>query len=324
VAEKRAEIDKKVDEKIATDRRKIIEEKRGLMKKRLEKEKLLGLLQTKQKMTESAKTWEANSKRRAQFCQTETKPVILWAPKSWNDKTNDLKSVSHKLEKALLKERRQEWEKFDDELDEEISQIREANDFDDNDLTLVNGKAKIIDKEDARNIIRKVDNSVSEPINKRLVITKTVNNDTRRVKPRDDDREKKSKKERRKEIEIKRKRRHGSSSSDDASEEEYVERKTPIITKDVRRIAAKDSGDDKKEETIEVPVNRRRITVKAPRQSDSSKSEHEKAKRRRVTRGSDNSDSELKKPIKTRKRSDTSESEPEPSPPPRRRSRGRR
>merc|ERR1711976_634032 len=35
VAEKRAEIDKKVDEKIATDRRKIIEEKRGLMKKRL-------------------------------------------------------------------------------------------------------------------------------------------------------------------------------------------------------------------------------------------------------------------------------------------------
>jgi len=323
VAEKRAEIDKKVDEKIATDRRKIIEEKRGLMKKRLEKEKLLGLLQTKQNMAESAKTWEANSKRRAQFCQTETKPVILWAPKSWNDKTNDLKSDSHKIEKALLKERRQEWAKFDEELDEEISQIRETNDFDDNELTVVNGKAKIIDKEDARNIIRKVDNSVSEPINKRLVITKTVNNDTRRVKPRDEEREKKSKKERRKEIEIKRKRRHGSSSSE-GSEEEYVERKAPIITKDVRRIAAKDSRDDQKEETIEMPINRRRITVKAPRQSDSSKSEHEKAKRRRVARGSDNSDSEAKKPIKTRKRSDTSESEPDPSPPPRRRSRGRR
>ena len=48
MAEKRAEIDKKVDEKIATDRRKIIEEKKDLMKKRHEKEKLLGLLQTKQ------------------------------------------------------------------------------------------------------------------------------------------------------------------------------------------------------------------------------------------------------------------------------------
>ena len=62
--------------------------------------------------------------------------MILWAPKSWNDKTNDLKSDSHKIEKALLKERRQEWEKFDDELDEEISQIREANDFDENELSV--------------------------------------------------------------------------------------------------------------------------------------------------------------------------------------------
>lgn len=53
VAEKRAEIDKKVDEKIATDRRKIIEEKKDLMKKRHEKEKLLGLLQTKQDMAEN-------------------------------------------------------------------------------------------------------------------------------------------------------------------------------------------------------------------------------------------------------------------------------
>ena len=48
VAEKRAEIDKKVDERIATDRRKILEEKRALMQKKNEKERLLGLLQEKQ------------------------------------------------------------------------------------------------------------------------------------------------------------------------------------------------------------------------------------------------------------------------------------
>merc|ERR1712098_346874 len=39
VAEKRAEIDKKVDERIATDRRKIFEEKRGLKKKKKKKKK---------------------------------------------------------------------------------------------------------------------------------------------------------------------------------------------------------------------------------------------------------------------------------------------
>ena len=193
-----------------------------------------------------------------------------------------------------LKERRAEWEEYGNELKEEIDQIKETNNFDESDLAVVNGKAKLINKDDARNIIRKVDNS-KEPLNKRLVITKTVTNDTRRVKPRDEgkfnlfvlrfdffkdekgDREKKSKKERRKEIEIKRKRRHGSSSSSGESEDEYVERK-PIMTKDVRRVAAKDDEQAANQED-QLPVNRRRITVKAPRQSDSSKSEPEKAKR---------------------------------------------
>ena len=60
MAEKRAEIDKKVDEKIATDRRKIIEEKKDLMKKRHEKEKLLGLLQTKQDLAENVSFFNQN------------------------------------------------------------------------------------------------------------------------------------------------------------------------------------------------------------------------------------------------------------------------
>merc|ERR1711892_224120 len=314
VNEKRAEIDKKVDEKIATDRRKIIEEKRGLMKRRLEKERLLGMLQTKQDMAESSKTWEDNSSRRAKFIQTKAEPSVLWAPKTWSDATSEMVEASVKKEKSLMKERRKEWAAHAVELDEEVKAIKEANDFDEKELTLVssNGRAKLIDKDDARNIIRKVDNSDAKledekPVksNKRLVITKTVNNDTRRVKPREEDNE---------ENEIKRKRRHGSSSSSDESEEEYVERKTPIMTKDVRRVAAKEE-----EEEHMTPVNRRRITVK--RQSDSSKSEQDKAKRRRVAKDEKEKSPE---PIKTRKRSDTSESESEPTPPPRRRSRGRR
>ena len=197
VNEKRAEIDKKVDEKIATDRRKIIEEKRGLMKKRLEKEKLLGLLQTKQQMAEQAKVWEENSSKRAKFIQTKAEPCVLWAPKVWHETTTDLVNHSVKKEKTTMKERRHEWASYALELDEEIKQIKEANDFDEKELTLVNGRAKLIDKDDARNIIRKVDNSdvmqnseddEVKPVisNKRLVITKTVNNDTRRVKPREE------------------------------------------------------------------------------------------------------------------------------------------
>ena len=47
---KRAEIDKKVEERVAADRRKIMEEKKQLLIKKREKEKLLNLLQAKNEL----------------------------------------------------------------------------------------------------------------------------------------------------------------------------------------------------------------------------------------------------------------------------------
>merc|ERR1711892_634885 len=97
--------------------------------------------------------------------------------------------ASVKKEKSLMKERRKEWAAYAIELDEEVKAIKEANDFDEKELTLVNsnGRAKLLDKDDARNIIRKVDNSDAQledektvKSNKRLDITKTVTNVTRR------------------------------------------------------------------------------------------------------------------------------------------------
>merc|ERR1711868_114427 len=186
---------------------------------------------------------------------------------------------------------------YEAELNNQIEEIKEKNDFKDSDLNVreVNGRAKLLDKDDARNLIKKPAKEID--INKRLVITKTVMNDTRRVKPRneseekeDQEPEKKSKKERRKEIEQKRKRRHQSSS--DSESEEYVERPKPALVKDVRRVAAKDSGSDQekkpKQETI-IDQPRRRITVKQTKSDlESSRSEKEKLpKRRRVAKRSD-------------------------------------
>merc|ERR1711911_408562 len=81
-----------------------------------------------------------------------------------------------------------------------------------------------------------------------------------------------------------RKRRHQSSS--DSESEEYVERPKPALVKDVRRVAAKDSGSDhekkpKQEPTIDQP--RRRITVKQTKSDlESSRSEKEKLPKRFV------------------------------------------
>merc|ERR1711953_1443659 len=251
VAEKRAEIDKKVDERIATDRRKILEEKRALMQKKNEKEKLLGLLQEKQGFGDLCQTWEDDATKRIGYIWTETEPRVYWKPKTAFPK---FLNMAEKTENEILdnlKKSKKEWKEYEVELNNQIEEIKEKNDFKDSDLNVreVNGRAKILDKDDARNLIKKPAKEID--INKRLVITKTVMNDTRRVKPRneseekeDQEPEKKSKKERRKEIEQKRKRRHQSSS--DSESEEYVERpkQGPTIDQPRRRITVKQTKSD--------------------------------------------------------------------------------
>ena len=89
-----------------------------------------------------------------------------------------------------LKKSKKEWKEYEVELNNQIEEIKEKNDFKDSDLNVreVNGRAKILDKDDARNLIKKPAKEID--INKRLVITKTVMNDTRRVKPRNESEEK--------------------------------------------------------------------------------------------------------------------------------------
>ena len=89
-----------------------------------------------------------------------------------------------------LKKSKKEWKEYEVELNNQIEEIKEKNDFKDSDLNVreVNGRAKLLDKDDARNLIKKPAKEID--INKRLVITKTVMNDTRRVKPRNESEEK--------------------------------------------------------------------------------------------------------------------------------------
>lgn len=92
--------------------------------------------------------------------------------------------------KDNLKKSKKEWKEYEVELNNQIEEIKEKNDFKDSDLNVreVNGRAKLLDKDDARNLIKKPAKEID--INKRLVITKTVMNDTRRVKPRNESEEK--------------------------------------------------------------------------------------------------------------------------------------
>lgn len=337
-AEKRAEIDKKVDERIATDRRKILEEKRALMQKRQKKEKYLGLLEEKHGYKQQCANWEENAMNRIGYIFTEQEPKILWKPKTNHKKTDELIEKTEKIILEKLKESKEGWEEYEKKLDEEIEEIKEQNDFKESELNIreVNGRTKFLDNNDARNMIKRnsiTDHNGKEQNQRKLLITKTVVNDTRRVKPREnseekEEKEKKSKKERRKQIEENRKRRHHTTS--ESSENEYVERpKSAVkIVKDVRRVAAKESDDEKVTRPVKQPepiveTSRRRITVKTQKSDlDSSRSEKERPKRRRVAKRSDTEENEKKSTKKSKKSarkassssSSSEESEPEQRP----------
>ena len=143
---------------------------------------------------------------------TEHEPKILWKPKTNSKKTDELIEKTEKiilgksniyigklinifLEK--LKESKEEWEEYEKKLDEEIEEIKEQNDFKESELNIreVNGRTKFLDNNDARNMIKR--NSITDGNHhangkgeRKLLITKTVVNDTRRVKPRENSEEK--------------------------------------------------------------------------------------------------------------------------------------
>lgn len=279
---KRAEIDKKVEERVAADRRKIIEEKRQLLVKKREKEKLLELLQDKKELAELREIWEIKAVEQAKYIRTACKPEIFWKPRIMDADTKELQKLSKEKTLELLDESRAKWDKQRDEMLEEIIEIKERNQFKDIDL-----QAHEKESPAERN---------GSKMSQRLVITKHARNDQRIVEPKiengnsnrtiqkdaGDDESKKSTKEldrkqkereRRKEIENARKRRHKSDSESESSEEEEkdsrssrkmkkVEIKEVVekVTKDVRRFAPKDESVVK--ETNILPNPTRRISLK--------------------------------------------------------------
>lgn len=298
---KRAEIDRRVDEKVAADRRKIMEEKRALLIKKREKEKLLQLLQSKKDFADLRVEWEDQAMERTKYIRTATTPVIYWKPRILDPDTKELQKKSKQKVLDLLEESKEKWDETKKEMIAEIADIKERNQFKDIELRVETGNRR-------------------PSIGQRLVITKSVKNDQRIVQPKtangdvrtiekpsekciDENGGRKSKeerkqkeKERRKEIENARKRRH---KSDSESEEEYQERQRKSkkekvedksAIKDVRRVAPKESQaaeQSSKSDTNIIPNPSRRISLKTSAKKMDSTYGEEDSKRRRQTKKPD-------------------------------------
>lgn len=300
VSSKRAEIDRKVEERVAADRRKIIEEKRLLLIKKREKEKLLELLQAKKDFAELRVGWEDHAMEQAKYIRTLAKPQLYWKPRIMEAGAKELLKKSKDKVIDLLEESKVEWDRQRAEMTTEINEIKERHQFKDIDL--------------------RVDSDVKRPtMAHRLVITKSLKNDSRIVQPKSsngriertiepvtpttptdengmrkvnkEDRKQKEK-ERRKEIENARKRRH---KSDSDSEDEYEERPRKLvgkkdkiedvkIVKDVRRVAPKE--DPPKPDTNILPSTTRRISLKTTKKPEIEHKEDE-PKRRKIAKKSE-------------------------------------
>jgi len=300
VSSKRAEIDRKVEERVAADRRKIIEEKRLLLIKKREKEKLLELLQDKKEFAELRIGWEEHALEQSKYIRTTAEPHIYWKPRIMEAEAKELNKKTKEKVMELLEESKVEWDSQRAEMTTEIKAIKDRHQFKDIELR--------VDSDTKRDI------PMRPAMAHRLVITKTVKNDQRIVQPKSSNgriepiqpttpeengkgskeerkqKEKEGKRERRKEIEKARKRRH---KSDSESEDEYEERprklvlkepEIPKITKDVRRVAPKD--DPPKPETNILPSSTRRISLKTTKKTEIEQVEEE-PKRRRIEKKSE-------------------------------------
>ena len=102
---------------------------------------------------------------RAKYIRTATTPVIYWKPRILDPDTKELQKKSKQKVLDLLEESKAKWDETKKEMQEEIEDIKERNQFKDIELRVETGNRR-------------------PSIGQRLVITKSVKNDQRIVQPK--------------------------------------------------------------------------------------------------------------------------------------------
>ncbi|CBY40587.1 unnamed protein product, partial [Oikopleura dioica] len=119
-AEKRKEVEEKVEQRVAADKKKLHEERKELLQKKREKERLLDLLEQKKELSDLRGEWEDNFVERSKYIQTKTEPHIFWKPRIPDAKTKELMKKSKKTVEEQFEEAKQSWTAFKRELTSQI------------------------------------------------------------------------------------------------------------------------------------------------------------------------------------------------------------
>ncbi|XP_070490602.1 pinin [Chironomus tepperi] len=114
--EKKALIEKKLEEQEQLEKIKLKEERDALIANRKKKQLEVKTLETKMDKLRDLQVWEENQKKSLNYIKTSIKPAIFWLPKVMNSKTTILQSKSNQDISEMIEERRKQ-------VDEEIKEI---------------------------------------------------------------------------------------------------------------------------------------------------------------------------------------------------------
>lgn len=142
--EKKAKIEKKLEEQEMLEKIKLKQEREELLANRKRKQIEVKALETKMSKLRDLQVWEESKKHLTNFIKTNTKPEIFWLPKIMTSKTTSLQNRTNQEITESIEERRR---KVDEEIKEIEDQIeKDGESYDDH----TNGKKSVSLNDDVK------------------------------------------------------------------------------------------------------------------------------------------------------------------------------
>lgn len=95
--DKKAQVEKKIEEQARQEREREIQERKSLFAERVHKKATIKALEVKMTRLNEFEKWENTQKCLENFILTDTKPHIYWLPKNMNKATSDKLQASRTL-----------------------------------------------------------------------------------------------------------------------------------------------------------------------------------------------------------------------------------
>lgn len=126
--DKKAMIEKKLEEQEQLEKIKLKEEREALIANRKRKQLEVKTLETKMEKLRDLQVWEESQKRFVNYIKTTTKPALFWLPKIMDPKTTALQTKTSDEITEMIEERRKKVGEEIKDIENHLEKDAESND----------------------------------------------------------------------------------------------------------------------------------------------------------------------------------------------------